>query len=436
MDELGFYHIPHGPIDTSKKGGLTAIVTVKGGHLKEDELVSHLRRLIPINFQWEVQVHAPDTWLVPFPSKAELRRTINFGAADLKDGRSLSFEMYEEEEYFGEELPSVWMRVVNLPRRLRTFEVLWAIGTLLGATQKVDMVTTRKNKFGRFQVVVLNRCIVPTQMDVVIGSRFFELQFVIEPFDSDNEQLVQERRNDGTGDDNANQRAHDGKDGTNKKHKGDQPPDANTSQFQREQNGKGNSQGEMKEALSSDDMEDDDLLDDEWVTNSIQHQGLGSTTMDGAAVVLAPGSQNVLDKAESSANMGVMPACVEDEREAAREDREIAAFEHTEQVGANDRVVGDLISPSLARGPFLEKDINGLKEVTSSRKKKAAEGWLVQDTSVSPAHSGGLLTPLRRSARQAGSVDEDSLGRASRLAAKRNLDATEGNFYENSFLNF
>lgn len=33
--------------------------------------------------------------MVPFPSKAELRRTINFGSADLKDGLSLKFEEFE-----------------------------------------------------------------------------------------------------------------------------------------------------------------------------------------------------------------------------------------------------------------------------------------------------------------------------------------------------
>jgi len=76
----------------------------------------------------------------------------------------------------------VWMRVLNLTKVLRTYEVLWAVGTMFGATQKVDMITTRKNKFGRFKVAVLNPAIVPTRMDCVIGTLFFELQFEIEPF--------------------------------------------------------------------------------------------------------------------------------------------------------------------------------------------------------------------------------------------------------------
>ncbi|TVU36606.1 hypothetical protein EJB05_18545, partial [Eragrostis curvula] len=85
VDQLGFYHIPHGPINMTKKDGLTALIKVKGGHLKEEELIGHLKRLVPGKFEWDVQLHAPDTWIAPFPSKAELKRTINFGAADLKD---------------------------------------------------------------------------------------------------------------------------------------------------------------------------------------------------------------------------------------------------------------------------------------------------------------------------------------------------------------
>jgi hypothetical protein len=58
---------------------------------------------------------------------------------------------------------------------LRTYEVIWAVGTMLGATQYVDMITTRKIKFGRFQIAVLNPNIVLTRMDVVIGAQFLSL---------------------------------------------------------------------------------------------------------------------------------------------------------------------------------------------------------------------------------------------------------------------
>lgn len=144
----------------SRKDNTTALIKVQGGHLTEEKLVEHLKRLVPGNFEWDVQFHAENTWVAPFPSKAELKRTANFGSADLKNGMSLKFEEFEE-EYFGDEMPTVWV--------LRTYEVLWAIGTMFGATQKVDMITRRKNKFGCFQVDVLNPENIPNDMEVVIG---------------------------------------------------------------------------------------------------------------------------------------------------------------------------------------------------------------------------------------------------------------------------
>lgn len=68
VNDLGFYHIPHGPIDMSNQDGLMALIKVKGGQLTEQELIAHLKRLVPTKFEWEVKFHAPDTWTAPFPS--------------------------------------------------------------------------------------------------------------------------------------------------------------------------------------------------------------------------------------------------------------------------------------------------------------------------------------------------------------------------------
>lgn len=126
VDEMGFYHIPHGPINM--KDGLIALIKVKGWLLKEGEPIVHLKQLVLVNFDWEVHLDALDTWIAHFQSKVDLKHTINFG-------RSLNFEIYEEEEYFGEGLPFIWMRVVNLPRELQTYEVLWVLGTMFRPTQ-------------------------------------------------------------------------------------------------------------------------------------------------------------------------------------------------------------------------------------------------------------------------------------------------------------
>jgi hypothetical protein len=48
--------------------------------------------------------------------------------------------------------------------------------------KEVDMVTTRASNFGRFAVAVLEPKAIPTKLDVIIGNRYFQLLFEVEPF--------------------------------------------------------------------------------------------------------------------------------------------------------------------------------------------------------------------------------------------------------------
>ena len=117
-----------------------------------------------------------------FPTKGDLAKMTRFNA-EMKEGVTLKFQEFkEDEEYFGHALPVVWMRVLNLPTILREYLVLWALGTLFGVTQDVDMVTTRASSFGRFAVVVLDPEAIPTKLDVIIGNRYFQLLFEVEPY--------------------------------------------------------------------------------------------------------------------------------------------------------------------------------------------------------------------------------------------------------------
>jgi hypothetical protein len=183
VDALGAYYIEHPPIQPTKKSARTALVTVSGGFLSEDDLVSHLKFLVRQNFSWEVQCIKENVYKVPFPNRTELLRQTYLVSANLPNGISLKFEeFFEEEDNFGYPLPVVWMRVLNLPAILRKYKVLWALGTMFGVTQKVDMKTTKVNTFGQFCVAVLEPECVPNAMDVIIGNRFFELKFEVEPF--------------------------------------------------------------------------------------------------------------------------------------------------------------------------------------------------------------------------------------------------------------
>lgn len=62
--------------------------------------------------------------------------------------------------------------------------MIWAISSLFGVTQKIDMKTSRKNTFGRFCVAVLEPELIPNKMDVIIGNKYFQLKFEVEPLAS------------------------------------------------------------------------------------------------------------------------------------------------------------------------------------------------------------------------------------------------------------
>ncbi|CAO2173343.1 unnamed protein product [Urochloa humidicola] len=198
---LGFYHIPHAPL-SRKKDSKTALVKVVGGTLSVEQMIVQLQRVVPGKWKWEPVAHEKGSFVVPFPSKNELQRAIAFGGADVREngvskGMRMQFEEWHEEEE-GYLLPKVWIRVTGIRKKLREFLNLWAIGTLLGSTQMVDMETTRKNKFGRILVAVLDPKLLPSKLDVVIGDHYFELKFKIEPvgFDDNGDEVQFDFGND------------------------------------------------------------------------------------------------------------------------------------------------------------------------------------------------------------------------------------------------
>lgn len=98
-------------------------------------------------------------------------------------------------------LPKVWVRVFGLRKALREFLELWAIGSMLGSTQTVDMEMTRKNDFGRIFIAVLNPLLIPPHLDVVIGDHYFELKFKVERLgvDENGEEVIVDWKGDAGG---------------------------------------------------------------------------------------------------------------------------------------------------------------------------------------------------------------------------------------------
>jgi hypothetical protein len=152
---------------------------------------------------WELKPHDSNTFLAKFPSKVDLQRAVAFGGADVKGANipasaRIKFEKRHERE-IGFLLPKVWVRVFGMRPELREFLELWAVGSMLGSTQMVDMETTRKNNFSRVLVAVLNPSLIPKELDVVIGDHHFELEFEVERwgFDENGEEAAFEWKSGG-----------------------------------------------------------------------------------------------------------------------------------------------------------------------------------------------------------------------------------------------
>jgi hypothetical protein len=129
----------------------------------------------------------PGIFKTQFPSRIDLEWMIEWGVMHTK----FKATMQIEETVLGKEvkaiLPKVWVQFTGLPKELRVFLVIWAIGSILGVTKAVDMKFTNKYHVCLLKVMVLDPNLMPQFVDVATGDYLYELQFQVEDeINSDN----------------------------------------------------------------------------------------------------------------------------------------------------------------------------------------------------------------------------------------------------------
>nr|TKW28836.1 hypothetical protein SEVIR_3G354600v2 [Setaria viridis] len=203
----------------AKKDSKAVVISLEGGKLTKEEVQRQLERIFPGKWVWELKEHEEDTFLTKFPSKIELQRAIAFGGADIRGadvpmGSIIKFEMWHEKET-GFLLPKVWVIVFGIRKDLRELLDLWAVGSMLGSTQTVDMETTRKSDFGCIFVAVLNPSLIPARLDVVIGDHYFQLEFEVEKagMDENGKETIFEWNGDGDGEEEVEEEEEELRDG-------------------------------------------------------------------------------------------------------------------------------------------------------------------------------------------------------------------------------
>jgi hypothetical protein len=125
-----------------------------------------------------VQEEGHKFFIVPFPSKEELTRMVVVGTITTKNKEgTFSIEEFVDDVQPIKVLDQVWVTVTKVPRALRSFLPLWAVGTMIGAIQKVDVHHLRRTGEVRILVAVLNIKKIPKFADVCVKGCMYHLFF-------------------------------------------------------------------------------------------------------------------------------------------------------------------------------------------------------------------------------------------------------------------
>jgi hypothetical protein len=151
---------------------------VESGEVSKDLLLAMLARIIHVPWQWEVQEEGHKCFIVPFPSKDELTRMVAIGTITTRNKEgTFSIEDNVDDVQPIKVLDQVWVTVTKVPRALRSFLTLWAVGTMIGATQKVNVYHLRRTGEVRILVVVLDVKKIPKFADVCVKGCMYRLFF-------------------------------------------------------------------------------------------------------------------------------------------------------------------------------------------------------------------------------------------------------------------
>ncbi|KAJ1275894.1 hypothetical protein BS78_05G171000 [Paspalum vaginatum] len=156
VDGLGFYFIPHTEKHVPKSDSRTALVKVIEGSLTAVQVTVELERILPGNWTWTLEEINEKTFMTTFPSNVELQRLILWGPLEAKNAKGkLEISEGKDADVWKYEIPKSWIQFRGLPKELREFPIIGAIGSIF----------------------VLEPELIPEYVNVVIGDYVYELQF-------------------------------------------------------------------------------------------------------------------------------------------------------------------------------------------------------------------------------------------------------------------
>jgi hypothetical protein len=139
------------------KGMPTAFIKISGGSTSAVAIQDLMAQICPLSAQWKWEAipHGEDAYLVSFPTAADLKRVDGFQMGVPNSSAQMSVSIWKAQDVPHKfELQPIWVHVDGVPHTVRHFLAIWAVGSLIGTTLDVDLVSLRSRGVVRILVAM------------------------------------------------------------------------------------------------------------------------------------------------------------------------------------------------------------------------------------------------------------------------------------------
>lgn len=173
----------------------TGLANISGGSLTASVVEAKVAKIASVTdpWMWEAIPREDDAFLVSFPSVEVLQDVSAFEFRVTSHDVTIAISEWKANEV-PQILPlqPVWVHVAGVPPPFRHFLGLWAVGSVIGTTQDVDLVCLRRGGIVRIQVAVLTKNIfmkhdgidgASVSPGVFVNLNGYEFRYVLEEDD-------------------------------------------------------------------------------------------------------------------------------------------------------------------------------------------------------------------------------------------------------------
>ncbi|KAM0866590.1 hypothetical protein ACQ4PT_042540 [Festuca glaucescens] len=183
---LTFYEVPKSTdLRLKNNSGKVGRVRVSGGTMNIQQLVKELNWITPGENQWDVTLASEDSFIVVFPTKADLTRLCKFKPIEIESTPyTLHFSEWSAKQIDKWGVFYIWVSFTGYPDTLcRDYLGIFALGSLIGKTTEVDMKFTREHGIVRAHIDCANPVCIPGELDHFYDGDGFVIQVYLEGLD-------------------------------------------------------------------------------------------------------------------------------------------------------------------------------------------------------------------------------------------------------------